>query len=339
MSDTDNNGLPAVPEGAEVTETSIVPVTEVRTPESALVWMGYLWCVIAGAFAPYSPILSAAFVGYGTLVLTVLRDPRTAAVATGIGSVSAIVAGLFLGFDTIPVSLVTLLASSAMGVGLGSGKLTSGGACILCAVFALALLGIDSSLATWAGTTLQEAALSQMEKTFSALAESMANFKEGLDTARAIMRVLWPTSYTFHALVCCIAAALGARIARQGLGARAPRELTLTTFDLPLWVAGILLVSIVGLALSQVAPAKDVVLAVSANLAFAARFAFGVAGVAVAAWILRKRGMGLVGTLAVCAILVFIDMQFFVMAIVGLVDFWANFRHLDRGAKQALPTV
>ena len=334
-----DNDYPIEPEGAGVQEQGIVPVEAVRTPEKTLVWMCYLWCVIAGAFAPYSPMLSSAFVGYAACMLTVLRDVRCAQTATGIGCVAAIVSGLIIGIDAIPAAVVTLLAASAVGVGLGSGALTTGKLCALCALVAVLLLCVDSTLAVLAGTTLQEAALAQIDKAFSTLAESMTGLGAGLETAQSIMRILWPTAYTLYAIVCCVAAAIGVRIARQGLGTLAPRNLTLTTFDLPLWVAGALLASIVGLALSQVAPAKDVVLTVSANLAMAVRFAFGMAGIAVAAWFLRRRGVGLLATTLICAILVFIDMQFFVMAIVGLADFWANFRHLDRGAAQIQAAV
>ena len=334
-----DNDLPTKPEGADTTEKGIVPAEAVRTPENTLVWACYLWCIVAGALAPYSPVFTSAFVAYATCMLTVLRDPRTAETATFIGCVAAVVSSLFLGVDAVPASIVTLIAASAMGMGLGSGALTTGRLCALCGLLTLLLLGIDSSLATWAGTTLQEAALTQIDASFKALAENMSALGAGLEAARDLMRILWPTGYTVHAFACCIAAAIGVRVARQGLGERAPRDLTLTTFDLPLWVAGLLLVAIVGLALSQVAPAKDVVLAVSANLAMAVRFAFGIQGVAVAAWLLRRRGTGIVASLLICAVLVFIDMQFFVMAIVGLVDFWANIRHLERGANQVPATV
>lgn len=334
-----DNGYQAPTESMGMKETGIVPAADVRMPENGLVWMGYLWCILAGAFSPSTSILASMCVGYGTLVLTVMRGERSALTAVGIGCVAATVSSLFVGADIIPTALVSLCSAAVIGIGLGSGKLTSSGACLVAAITALMLLGIDSSLATWAGTNLNDLALEQIDKTFAALSAGMTGLEEGLTLARTIMGILWPTSYTLHAVVGVIAAALGGRVARTGLGALAPRKLTLTTFDPPLWVAGALLVSIVGLAAAQAAPAKDIVLMVSANLLMAVRFAFGVAGVAVAAWLMRRRGMGIVATLLVCAILVFIDMQFFVMAIVGLVDFWANFRHLSRGAERAYKTA
>ena len=331
MNGIDDNDIPVGPAGAEATETAIVPVDNARNAEGSLVWMGYLWCVIAGAFAPGTALLASIFVGYGTYVLTVLRDARSAMTAAGIGLVAAVAAGILLGPGAVPAAILTVVAAAFMGISLGSGTLTSGKACLLCALLALALLGIDSSLATWAGTSLNEAALAQIDETLKSLSAGMTGIEEGIEAARDIMRVLWPSSYTLHALACVIAAALGTRVARSGLKARAPRALTFTEFDPPLWVAVVLLVAIVGLAASQAAPAREVVLMVSANLAMAARFAFGTAGVAVAAWALRRRGMGIVATLFICGVLVFFDMQFFVMAIVGLIDFWANIRHLNRG--------
>ena len=339
MSAFTDNDHPVAPEGTNVTETGIVPASGIRVPDSTLVWVGYLWCILAGAASPSTAMLSSLCAGYGTLMLTVLRGTRETAIGVGIACVSAVVAGLIMGVDLIPSSLITLLAASVVGAGLGSGRLTSGGICLVCVLTALALLGTDSTLATLAGMNLYDLVIEQIDKTFAALQEGVTGLDEGFAMARDIMLVLWPTSYTVTAAAGVIAAALGGRIARNGLGSRAPRTLTLTTFDPPLWVAGVLLFSIVGLAASQVAPAGNVVLAVAANLMMAVRFAFGMDGIAVVAWRLRTRGTGMIVTSLVCAILVFIDMQFFVMAIVGLIDFWANFRHLPRGMAQIEETV
>lgn len=330
MSDVGNNGIPTEAGSAEVTETGIVPAFGACTPENGLLWMGYLWCVLAGAFAPSTIILASIFAGYGACVLTILRGPRTTLGALFIGFVAAAVACIPFGPDAIPSALVSLTAAFMVGTGLGSGRLTSGGICLVCALTALALLGIDSSLATWAGTSLNDLALAQIDKTFEALSSGVSGIGEGLELARTIMTVLWPTSYTLNAVVGVVAASIGVRVARTGLKERAPRTLTLTTFDTPFWVAALLLVSIVGITVSQGIPSGSVLFMVSANLAMAARFAFGAAGIAVAAWFIRRRGAGIVATLFICAILVFIDMQFFVMAIVGLIDFWANIRRLSR---------
>ena len=330
MSDVDNNGIENGFGSTAVTETGIVPADSVRAREGGLVWMSYLWFVLAGAFAPSTMVLSSVFLGYGACVLTVLRGARTASVALFISFVAAAVASIPYGSEAIPSAIVMLAAAYAVGCGLGSGRLTSSGICLVCVLAALSLLGIESSLATWAGTNLNELALAQIDKTLDALAAGTTGISEGLAMARSIMTVLWPTSYMLTAVTAVIAAAIGVRIARTGLKGLAPRTLTLTTFDTPFWVAGLLLAAIIGFAVSQSIPSGNVLLMVAANLAMATRFAFGTAGVAVAAWFMRKRGMRIVPTLLVCAVLVFFDLQFFVMTIVGLIDFWANFRRLPR---------
>ena len=339
MSGADDNGLPIAPEGAETTETGIVPVDSARVPQDAIAGMGLLWCISAGIFSLGAPALSAAFGAYGFLLVTVGRGLHDAPKAGLVALAAALVTGAFLGVEAVSSALVVLAIAFVMGVGLGSANLDSAGICLMCAAATLAFLGIDAGLAALAGENLSSLAAAQIEATFSSLTAGMTGVSEGLSAARELMRMFWPTSYTLHAILCVVAAGIGARVARTRLGDLAPREFTFTRFDPPLWVAGLLLVSIVGLALSQVVPAEDAVLMVSANLMMAVRFAFGTEGVAFVAWILRRRGTGIVATLVISAILVFIDMQFFVMAIVGLIDFWANFRHLSRGVKAPCATV
>ena len=204
---------------------------------------------------------------------------------------------------------------------------------MMCVVSTLMFMGIDASFAALAQTNLNDLMMEQISSAFSELSGSLSSSGVNLDTMLLVMGYLWPSGYTLHTLICMIAAAFGTRLARLGPAAYAPRTLTFTVFDLPLWVAGVLLASIIGFTLAQVVPAGGTVMMVAANAAVAVRCAFGISGVAVAAWFLRRRGMSVMLTLVIAGILVFIDLQFFVMAIVGLVDFWANFRHLSRGGK------
>ena len=67
------------------------------------------------------------------------------------------------------------------------------------------------------------------------------------------------------------------------------------------------------------------------NVILAVRFALAAQGLAVLSWVIReKKPSGLMAALAVIAAL-YLEVQFIVMSIVGLVDVWRNFRHLERG--------
>lgn len=321
------------------TALSLAQASSVQNPRNLAVGLGFVGCVIAGLLAPSTAIASSALVGYSILLLTVMRDERTAAAATGMACVAALAASLLVGIELFPSAVLTLAVAGAIGMGLGTGKLTSGMACIVCVIATLAYLGIDSALAALAGTDLSSLVMAQIDTALNTLTQGDSALGSSAELARTVASIIWPSSYTLNAIVWIVAAALGARIARRGLGPLAPHALTFTAFDLPIWVAGALLASIVGFAIAQVIPQRDALLMVVVNLAMAVRFAFGVSGIAVAASFMRKRGMGLVITLVICGVLVFIDMQVFVMAIVGLIDFWANFRHLPRGAEAAQATV
>ena len=340
MSAMDTNGLPPVPEGYIPPETvtptpemGIVPVREMPITMQHVATLGYVGCVLAGVCAPVSTLIASAVAGYATMLLTGVQGIKPAAAASGLGVLASIVCGLFLGVDLIPAALVTLLIACAMGMGLGTGRLTSGGLCAMCVVATLVYMGIDACFAVMAKTNLNDLMMDQFSSAFAELSENLGSSGASLDTMLLVLGYLWPSGYTLHTLICMIAAALGTRLARSGPAVYAPRTLTFTVFDLPLWVAGVLLASIVGFTLAQIVPSGDVVMKVAANAAVAVRCAFGISGVAVAAWFLRRRGMSVMLTLVIAGILVFIDLQFFVMAIVGLVDFWANFRHLSRGGK------
>ena len=79
--------------------------------------------------------------------------------------------------------------------------------------------------------------------------------------------------------------------------------------------------------------APDAVLMVSANLVMALRFALLAQGMGVLSWFLEEKNVGALGrTLAAVAGL-YLEAQFIVVSIVGLVDVWANFRHLVRGGQ------
>ena len=72
---------------------------------------------------------------------------------------------------------------------------------------------------------------------------------------------------------------------------------------------------------------------VGGTLLCSLRLAFATQGYAVLTWFRHnKRWYGLVG-LAIIVIAVYLEFNMFVLTIVGILDIWANLRHLSRGVR------
>ena len=50
-------------------------------------------------------------------------------------------------------------------------------------------------------------------------------------------------------------------------------------------------------------------------------------------WFFREKRMGSFASTVFTLLALYLELQFYIMTIVGLVDVWRNFRHLPRGKK------
>lgn len=156
---------------------------------------------------------------------------------------------------------------------------------------------------------------------------------EQVALAQAILRVVWPVTYVVPALGELLLACLGVKIASTRMGERSLSLPDFAEFDLPLWVVALFVGGLVGLAvcLTVKVQTDGIWFMTSANVILAVRFALAAQGMAVLCWFIRKRQPSrLMAALAVIAAL-YLEMQFIVMSIVGLVDVWSDIRHLNRG--------
>ena len=73
---------------------------------------------------------------------------------------------------------------------------------------------------------------------------------------------------------------------------------------------------------------------VSGNALLTVRYALAAQGLAVLAWQARARKVPRFTCVAVVLVAMYLEAQFIVMSVVGLLDIWGNFRHLPRGEEQ-----
>lgn len=303
----------------------------------ALMAAGCLWCAVGGALGIFASPLGALFVGFGASLLTNARGTEGFGTSAAVTLAAALAASLIGGSSPVGL-LICMVSALSVGYFAGGGRLTPSVACLTVLVTAAAYLGADAVLARLAGsdivTYMTESAHALLAQAEAQASASVALASE-LQLFERLYDVLWPSAYAIVGLADVACASYGARAALRRLGAsgtiRPFRE-----FDLPLWVGYCLLAGIVGLVVARsVGDAAQAVLVVSANVLLAARLALGVAGLAITLWLLDEHKANAVVKALALVFAVVLDVQFFVMAIVGLIDLWANFRHLSRGGSPA----
>ena len=298
---------------------------------------GLVICALGGVIAGYIPMLGCFAIGYGAAITLAARNPLQTLATLACTLVPAAVVALVAQVATVPSVLV------ACAIGVGTAWATSHGRLSLSVSFALigcgtlALIGVDaiqlqsmdSSIADMITQLVNEYAKSIGVASVSAVAQ--------IESLRSMLQLYRPSAYLVVALAEYLCAFLGARasVRREGLCVSMP---SLVDYDVPVWLVGVLVADILGLAAVRVVPQAytNAVNMVSANLLVALRIAFAVQGFAIIAWLIRTRHVGaFAGACTIVAGLVLED-QFYVMTIVGLVDVWKNFRHLPRGVKTTI---
>lgn len=335
MSDWPKDGCPPQP-GDVAGERGIVPAGAPRgggvRPLS--VSGGLVLCAIGGAAASTTlSMIASALVAYGFIAASESGSPkaRLAAVAASVLPAVALAApmGAFAALAAALCCLVALVVAEAV----RRSALTPGAACVVVGASALAHLGVDAAAAAASGTTVWAG----IEEMLDLYQQQLDGFATGvaMQGVREVMGVMWPLAYVLTALGEYLFALLGVGLASPRTTERHVRLPRLVDYDLPLWVVSVLVASVAGIAfgLTVTGGVGDSVLMVSANVALALRFAFMAQGLAVVTWLVRSHHVGPLASGLLGAAALFLEVQFFVMTIAGLVDVWANFRHLDRGGR------
>ena len=234
-----------------------------------------------------------------------------------------------------------MLVACAVGIGtawaVARDKLSLSVAFALIVCGTLALIGVDVIQLQSMGSSMADMITQLVNGYASGIGVASVSVTEQVESTRAMLQAYWPSAYLVVALVEFLCALLGARASarRERPGTAMP---TLAEYDVPVWLVGVLVADILGLtAVGLVPPAyTNAVNMVSANLLVALRIAFAVQGLAVIAWLIRSRHVGAFAGACTIVAGLFLEEQFYVMTIVGLIDVWKNFRHLPRGVKTTI---
>ena len=153
--------------------------------------------------------------------------------------------------------------------------------------------------------------------------------------------LFWPTSYTGMALLYFVIARFGARTVYKAL-TRDPQKLPqFQLMDVPFWMCALTVANLFVYALSStILSAQDILQLITLNVFMALRVVFALQGLAVLTWFVREKHFSPALSLSLFVLAGMLEVQLGVMALVGLIDSWVNFRKLNRSGNQdSEPTI
>lgn len=341
MSDCPTNGFPPSPQGAcekdgaQQGRRGIVPVGGPQGSRPALsLPSGLFFCALGGAVASSTfSFLAPVFVGYGYVSAADCGGTRGRLMGAAAALVAAVALSFSLGASSVVAAIASCLVALVTVEALLAGRLTPGLGCLVVAGAAVCTFGADSLVAATRGTTVAadvESLLSLYAEEFSSVSVTAASL---VQQVRSVLSVLWPTAYVVSAFGSYLFAVIGAGAAARKTTERTIAVPRLVDYDLPLWVVAVLVAAAAVLAfgLTVDGPAADAALMASANVVMGLRLAFAAQGLAVLVWFLNRNGSGALTKALLGALALYLEVQFVVLTVVGLVDVWANLRHLPRG--------
>lgn len=346
MSVCPHKGCPPVPNGAKGVQDhgspsntgNIVPfgapVSEKRPVLPAFV--GLLLCALGGAVSSSTfSVVSTALVGYGFSVASARGGLRDKGVAALVTLVPALALSLPQGVASAVGAVIVCLAALAVAGLLMGKRMTPGVACLAVAILAVCHLGLDALAALAQATTLTDSVKELLDAYEQQLVAASSDVALQIRAVRTLLDLLWPTTYVIAALGEFLFARLGVWLAAEHEEALALKMPRFVDYDLPLWMVALLVADVAALAVELSAPTllPRGILMVAANLVMALRFAFAAQGAAVLVWFIRGKHLSNPIALLLGALALYLEMQFVVLTIAGLVDVWANFRHLQRDKK------
>jgi len=336
--DDGRNSAPVPPEGFDASEparsTDLIKASQGAAPagrptREATREHGYVWCALGGATLAYATLLPCILIGYGTTLASIGGRRRARALCLAlavIGTLVSIPLGIVSSLPTIIAQAVTCFAIACLVVD-EKDSLSSGSA--VCAVSSVACLAIGAAVAAASGTTLAAA----MDEVVAAYVQGATTVSAdtSLASVMAVLKTYWPMAYVLQAATIALLAFVGGRIALRRLNLTQERPFSLAKADAPLWSVGLLIVALVLLVYAQTGAGwSSVASMVGANLVMCARAILCVQGLGVVASLLDRTSMGGFARGLCYLLAVILEVSMFVLSVVGLVDVWANFRHLDR---------
>ena len=292
------------------------------------------WCVAAGVCAGISPIMSSLFVGFAYALMAGnggMRERLIAVACTVVPAVLCVFALRFAGYEDAVFSCIVGIVGSHLYL---RGKLTPGVACIAVALLSALLLGVSEAIARLAGTSLAAQFALIMDMYMETFEAASIEMSAALVQMRTIVDAIWPTAFVIIAFVEFALSIIGAKVGAGRQGVDVGTRETIEQFDLPLWMVGCLIGAILILSASRAVPSHtNLLMMVGGTLLCSLRLAFATQGFAVLTWFKHSKGLyGLVGII-ITVVMLFLEINMFVLTIVGVLDVWMNMRHLTRGVR------
>lgn len=292
-------------------------------------------CALGGLSAGIASPIACLLVGFGALAAGAgaSRGLRVAVVAGTLVLSGA--SGAVMGARCVPDALIAALIGIASAALVEKRKMGPTAACLVVLAAAAAHIGVSEAFALADRTTLADSfagLLAEGEALFGAAGIDSATFA----TVQKVVALVWPAVFATVAAIEFLCAYAGVALAAGRLRDRGVEVPDFGCFDLPLWVVAIFVASVAGLVVwfTQPALASDALLMVAGNALLIVRYALAAQGLAVLVWYLRSRKTPALAYALATVAAVYLEAQFIVMSLVGLLDVWANLRRLPRGEEQ-----
>lgn len=301
----------------------------VRPQASHGALMLVLGCVVA-LFLPYAGVLLSA---YGMRELAEASGVRGMVVALAL-SAALLAVGSFVDASLVVFMGPALVCSLAVvGCMWRGATVTNVSAAVV--LGAAAALGLDAAIAAFAGISVRDTIVSSL------MAGVQSSVGTGVEADLLVRQVeplvvaVWPFTYVTGSAVNALVAGVGSHLmAVRSKDAHRPGSIS--RFDAPMWSIAVLAISTVCLGASFTGfPEAEALRTISVTALLSVRIIFACQGFGVASALMSSAHMGCL-TRTICTFFLFwIEMVFFIVSIVGLVDVWANFRRLARSGPDA----
>jgi hypothetical protein len=322
-------------------ERSVVKFDERRGPSGSFdLVSGAIWCVLGVIAGSYVSLIGAAMMAYGVVLLVRGKTFKSWAIAVAACVIPLVVMGAFTGFDTMGEQCVECLAGLVVAWLVSRERVSVTNESLVIAAITVAYLVVDVFVPMLSGQDVVAIMASSIDTICEQYVAAGSVTQAQLPVLKEVMNLIWPFAYFALALFSVLVAHLGARLAANRVSGKQWTPFTLATFDVPTWGVAVLIVALVVCAVSFVTTSwNQLLLMIGVNLILDVRPLFALQGVAVVVWWLASKRVGCFGRTLVLFLAIDLELSFMVMSVVGLVDFWANFRHLPRGAKTGSGTT
>lgn len=203
---------------------------------------------------------------------------------------------------------------------------------LLAIAISVGTFAIDAGVAASAGTTVwgeMQAAGDELMAIISSSSGGQIDVSS-LEEAWNISIMIWPFSYFFQGVLFVALVRFVSRLACKRFGV-AYNDRPFWKFDIAFGVLIPVIAGIVCLIVSSAAGDHSaIVQQVGVNLLMCARVLLVIQGLAVLAGVMQRMNWSTVIKALVIAVFLFMEMSFLVLALIGLVDLWINFRKLPR---------